>query len=245
MNSSTTTSPHLIKVRNKNTIVIHWFNALCWLILIASGFGIISGDWVRLAPAVWPEFLQGLLGGNHQVVWLHAIVGLAWISVLVLFILVNLTSVVIPFLRQVLVLTPIAALKDTWSMVITLAHLFGLMKSIPVPPQGRYNGAQRLLGTMIIFCSLLIMVTGLYLFFSPKLLPFSENMLYGTIFRWALVAHASAVFLVIIGLIAHIYFAIIEEPECLEAMKSGQIEVDFIKHHNTLWYQQLKQEGKV
>ena len=245
MNSSTTTSPHLIQVRDKKIIVIHWFNALCWLILIASGFGIISGDWVRLAPSVWPEFLQGLLGGNHQVVWLHAIVGLAWISVFILFILSNLTSVVIPFLRQVLVLTPIAAFKDTWSMVITLAHLFGLMKSIPVPPQGRYNGAQRLLGTMIIFCSLLIMVTGLYLFFSPKLLAFSENMLYGTIFRWALVAHASAVFLVIIGLIAHIYFAIIEEPECLEAMKSGKIEVNFIKHHNELWYQQLKQEGKV
>ncbi|TGO02337.1 formate dehydrogenase, partial [Candidatus Thiomargarita nelsonii] len=95
------------------------------------------------------------------------------------------------------------------------------------------------------FCSLLIAATGLYLFFAPMFLSFAETPLYGEIFRWALVAHAASVFLVIIGLVAHIYFAIVEEPECLEAMKSGDISVDFVKHHNTLWYDELKQEGKV
>ncbi|MCK5718140.1 MAG: cytochrome b/b6 domain-containing protein, partial [Thiomargarita sp.] len=120
-----------------------------------------------------------------------------------------------------------------------------LMKDIPVPPQGRYNGAQRLLGTMIIFCSLSIAGSGFYLFFGPQCLNFGDNAMYGILFRWALVVHASSVFLVIVGLVAHIYFAVVEERECLEAMKSGDISVDFVKHHNTLWYEQLKKDGKV
>jgi len=235
----------MLRVRDKKTIRLHWFNALCWLLLIISGFGIISGDFVRVVPGFWPEFMQGLFGGNENLVLTHAIVGITWMIVFALFILFNFTSVVFPFLKNVLVLTPMAAIKDTWSMVVTLAHLFGLMKDTPVPPQGRYNGAQRLLGTMIIFCSLLIAASGLYLFFAPMFLSFAETALYGEIFRWALVAHSASVFLVIIGLIAHIYFAVVEEPESLEAMKSGNVDVDFIKHHNALWYEELKQEGKV
>ncbi|MCK5877033.1 MAG: cytochrome b/b6 domain-containing protein [Candidatus Marithrix sp.] len=235
----------MICVREKKTIRLHWFNAVCWLLLLVSGFGIISGNFVRIMPAIWPEFMQNIFGGNDNLILAHIIVGILWASVFVLFTLFNLKGVVFPFLKQVLVLTPMAAIKDTWSMVVTLAHLFGLLKNIPIPPQGRYNGAQRLLGTMIIFCSLLIFASGMYLFFAPQFLSFADNALYGMAFRWALVAHAASIYLVIIGLIAHIYFAVIEEPESLEAMKSGNINVDFVKHHNALWYEELKQEGKV
>lgn len=238
-----TDNAEMIVVRSKKVIILHWFNALCWLLLVASGFGIISGDFVRLAPAFWPTWLQNVFGGNHNLIWSHGTVGLIWLGVFVVFILFNLRTVVIPFLREVLVLTPWAAFKDAKSMTITLAHLFGWAKRVPVPPQGRYNGAQRLLGTMIIMASLAIAGSGLYLFFGPQWLNFSENPLYGLLFRVALVTHASSVFLVLFGLIAHIYFAVVEEPESLEAMKSGKMSLDFIKHHNALWYETLKQEG--
>jgi len=239
------TPTRMIQVRPKKTIYLHWFNAMCWLLLLLSGFGIITGDFVRLVPAFWPEFLQNLFGGNGNLVLFHAIIGILWAAGIVLFTLLNLRTVVIPFLRQVLVLTPKAAIKDTWSMTLTLGQLFGLFKNTPLPPQGRYNGAQRLLGTMIIVCSIAIALSGLYLFFSPQILNFSENGFYGLLFRWALVIHAASVFLVLIGLVAHIYFAVIEEPESLEAMKSGQLDVAFIQHHNPLWYEELKQTGKL
>ena len=150
-----------------------------------------------------------------------------------------------PFLKNVLVLTPKAAFNDLSSMTITLAHLFGLLKKVKVPPQGRYNGAQRLLGTMIIACSLGIAASGLYLFFAPMLFEFSSSALFGLLFRWALVIHLAGVLLVLLGLVAHIYFAVVEEPESLQTMKSGEAEIAFIKHHNPLWYEELKAEGKV
>ena len=54
------TQDALIRVRTKDVIAIHWFNALCWLVLVPTGFGIISGDFVRLAPQFWPHFMQNL-----------------------------------------------------------------------------------------------------------------------------------------------------------------------------------------
>lgn len=237
--------PRMIKVREKKVILVHWFNALCWLLLAGSGLGIISGDDLRLAPAFWPQFLQGLFGGNGNLVLTHGVVGLVWTGVFALFIALNLKRVVIPFLRHVLVLTPAAALRDARFMVVTIAHLFGLMKGVPVPPQGRYNGAQRLLGTMIVTASVAIAFSGLYLFFAPGFPDFAAHALYGALFRWALAIHAAAVFLVLIGLVAHIYFALVEERESLETMKSGYADVAFIKHHNPLWFQELEQEGRL
>lgn len=237
--------PRMILVRDLWTIRLHWFNALCWALLVASGLAIISGDSLRLAPAFWPTFVQNLLGGNAAVITGHGVLGLVWVIGIALFVLVRWRTVVKPFLRDVLSLTPWAVMDDMRFMGITLAKLFGAMKDAKVDPQGRYNGAQRLLGTLIIFASLAIALTGLYLFFAPKLLPFAASPLYGALFRMALVVHAAAVFLVLIGLVAHIYFAVVEERESLESMKTGYASVDFIHHHNPLWYEQLKREGKI
>lgn len=245
MSTTDRKSSRTIKVRDRKVIRAHWFNALCWFLLVGTGLGIISGADVRLAPAFWPEFLQGLFGGSKYLVFTHAVIGLAWAGVFVLFIALNLKSVVLPFLRQVLVLTPAAVMGDAKFLVVVMARLFGPLKHAVLPPQGRYNGAQRLLGTLIVAASIVIAVSGLYLFFAPKLLDFAAAPLFGALFRWALVIHAAAVFLVLFGLVAHIYFGLVEERESLETMKSGYASVEFIKHHNPLWYQELKREGHV
>ncbi len=237
--------PRMIMVRDLWTIRLHWFNAFGWALLVASGLGIISGDSLRLAPAFWPEFLQGLFGGNAALITGHAVVGLVWVAGIALFVALRWRTVVVPFLREVLSITPWAVIDDMRFMGITLAKLFGFMKDAKLAPQGRYNGAQRLLGTLIIVASLAIAVSGLYLFFAPKLFSFAASPVFGFLFRTALLIHAAAVFLVLIGLVAHIYFAVVEERESLETMKSGYASVEFIHHHNPLWYEQLKREGKV
>jgi formate dehydrogenase subunit gamma len=235
----------MVPVRDRWTIRLHWFNAFCWLLLVGTGLGIVSGESLRLAPAFWPEFLQNLLGGNTYLVRLHAFSGLAWVGVIGLFAALRWRTVVRPFLRRVLVLTPGQAARAARSMVITLAHLLGLMGRTPVPPEGRYNGAQRLLGTLIVFASGAIAASGVYLFFGPGLLDFAAHPLYGALFRWALVVHAGAVFLVLTGLVAHIYFALVEEPQSLESMRSGRLSADYIRHGHALWYEELRREGRL
>ena len=82
-------SDKMIKVRDMKTIRLHWFNAFCWLVLLVSGFGIVSGDVIRLVPAAWPELMQGIFGGNATLVLTHAVIGIIWAVVFVLFILFN------------------------------------------------------------------------------------------------------------------------------------------------------------
>ena len=89
-----------IKVRTKDVIFIHWFNAFFWLALVLAGFGIISGDFVRLAPAFWPTFMQNLLGGNDNLALMHAIGGIVWSGVIALYALLNFKRVVLPFLKN-------------------------------------------------------------------------------------------------------------------------------------------------
>ena len=240
MTNPTTEAPSgKLLIRSRSVLRLHWFNAVCWFLLTASGLGIIRGEEIRILPAGWSEFLQNLVGGNANLALTHSVLGLLWAGVFLIFTIMNLRSVVLPFLRRVLTLTPKAVLTDLWSMTVTLAQLFGLLKNVTPPPAGRYNGAQRLLGTMILGCSLLVVLTGCLMWFGPGL------GIAPPLFRWALVLHAACVGLVWIGLVAHIYFGAIEEPEALEGMKTGYMDIAYIKHHNPAWYDELKQNGQV
>jgi formate dehydrogenase subunit gamma len=231
-----------IKVRGYDSIALHWFNATVWLVMAVTGFGLISGAYVRLVPPAWPETMQTLFGGHDRLTTVHALIGVTWVAVFFVYTLVALPRV-IRFLKAVLVLTPWGALKDAWSMAASLGKLFGL--KLPHGDAGRFNGAQRLLGTLIIFGSLGIAASGLYLYFAPKLLHFSENAIYGLIFRWSLAGHITLVLLILFGLVAHIYYAVVEERQSLESMTTGEMPVGFIRAHFPKWYRELKAKGEL
>ncbi len=241
MNSRLVGRKRMVFSRPKKVIRLHWFNAVVWLLLTLSGLGIIGGN-LAFMPQGYSDTVQHLVGGQFNLVVGHSILGLVWVGVFVLFTLFNWNEVVYPFLKQVLSLTPKAIIADATQMVVDIGGLFGLFKSVKLPTAGRYNGAQRLLGTLILLSSAAIAVTGIIMF---ALFAFTPFFVAGAIFQWSLVAHGFFVGLVYIGLVAHIYYSVIEEPEVLESMHSGYLEEDYIKHHSPGWYEQLKQEGKV
>lgn len=238
---SNKTNQHLIFARPKSVIRLHWFNAVCWLILTVSGLGIVRGD-LRFMPKGFAEWMQILVGGQFNLITGHSILGLIWVGVFVVFTAVNWREIVWPFLKKILSITPRAIITDLTQMVVGIGNLFGLLKNVELPPQGRYNGAQKLLGTMILFSSVVIAVTGTVMF---VLFLFTPIFVDGFVFRWSLVAHAFFVGLVYIGLIAHIYYSLVEEPEVLEGMKSGYLDPDYVARHCPAWYAELKQQGKV
>lgn len=239
---SDATKLKMIKVRDADSIFLHWFNVFVWITMLATGFGIISGGFVRLVPKFWPEFIQGLLGGNATLASIHVWLGVAWIVVFAIYTVLAMPRVW-RFLKNVLVLTPWSAAIEAWSMFASLAHLFGIR--LPAKEAGRFNGAQKLLGTMIVLGSAGIAASGLYLAFSPLVFDFASNTLFGLLFHWALLAHISLVLLVLIGLVAHIYYALVEERWAIQSMKTGETEIARIKHHNPKWYRELIEDGKI
>jgi len=231
----------MIYARPKKVIRLHWFNAVMWVVLTVSGLGIVRGD-LGFMPGGFAVWMQNLVGGQFNLITGHSILGLIWAGVFVLFTAFNWREVVWPFLKKILSITPKSVITDLKQMVVDMAGLFGLLKNVEIPPQGRYNGAQKLLGTMILFSSAAIAATGTAMF---VLFLFTPMFVEGLIFRWALVAHAFFVGLVYIGLIAHVYYSLIEEPEVLEGMKSGYLDPDYVAHHCPAWYAELKDQGKV
>ncbi len=240
-NETAPSRPGFIYSRPKKVIVLHWFNAVSWLILTLSGLGIIRGA-LRFMPHGYAEWMQNTVGGQFNLIVGHSLLGLLWAGVFVIFVLFNWNSIVWPFLKKVLSITPMSVLRDLYQMVVAIANLFGLLKSVELPPPGRYNGAQRLLGTMIIASSMVIALTGTLMF---VLFLFTPIFVDGMVFRWALVAHAFFVGLVYIGLVAHIYYALVEEPESLQSMKDGYLDEEYVKRHCPAWYDELKQQGRV
>jgi formate dehydrogenase subunit gamma len=231
----------MIYARPKKVIYLHWFNAACWFILTFSGLGIIRGD-MRFMPAGYAEWFQNLVGGQFNLITGHSILGLIWVAVFALFTLFNWHSIVWPFLKKVISITPANIIDDLISMVVGIANLFGLMKNVKLPPAGRYNGAQRLLGTMIILSSLGVAATGTIMFVLFLLTPYFVP---GVVFQWSLVAHGFLVGLVWFGLVAHIYYSVIEEPEALYGMRTGYLDKRYVKHHCPGWYAELERDGKV
>lgn len=241
MNKPIVTGKRMVFSRPKKVIRLHWFNVIVWITLTLSGLGIIRGN-LSFMPQAYSEAVQKLAGGQFNLLTGHSILGLIWVGVFVLFTLFNWNEVVYPFLKKILSITPRAVIADGTQMVVDIGGLFGFFKSFKLPPAGRYNGAQRLLGTMILLSCAIIAVTGMAMF---ALFLFTPFFIDGAIFQWSLVAHGFFVGLVYIGLIAHIYYSVIEEPEVLESMKSGYLEEDYIRHHSPGWYEELKHEGKV
>ncbi len=241
MNNATGGNKRMIYTRPRKTIRLHWFNAISWLVLTLSGLGIIRGE-LSFMPQGYGEFVQNMVGGQFNLITGHSLWGMLWIIVFALFTLFNWNDVVYPFLKKVISITPKSIIADAIQMVVDISGLFGLLKDVKLPPAGRYNGAQRLLGTMIIFSSLAIAASGVIMFL---LFLFTPMFVDGAVFRWSLVGHGFFVGLVYIGLIAHVYYSVIEEPEALEGMKSGYLEESFVKHHCPGWYEELKQQGKV
>ncbi len=239
--SNTDAAPRMVFSRPKKVIRLHWFNAVVWLLLTLSGLGIIRGD-VALMPEGYANAVQGLVGGQFNLITGHSAVGLLWAGVFILFTLFNWTEVVFPFLKKILSVTPRAVLADATQMVVDIGGLFGMFKSVRLPPAGRYNGAQRLLGTLILLSSVVIALSGMIMF---ALFLFTPVFVDAALFQWSLVAHGLFVGLVYIGLVAHIYYSVVEEPEVLESMKSGYLEEHYIRHHSPGWYEELRQQGKL
>ena len=241
MNPIRKTGSRKVFARGKESILMHWFNVVCWFVLTFSGLGIIRGD-LRFMPKGYAEWMQNAVGGQFVLIVGHSLLGLLWAGAFVVFTAMNWNRVVVPFLREVLSITPRAVLRDLREMVIIIARLFGLMRNAHVPPAVRYNGAQRLLGTMILLSAAAIAFTGTVMFY---LFLFTPVFVSGIVFRWSLLVHAFFVGFVYIGLMAHLYYSLIEDPGSLDAMLSGYLDVEYIRHHNPGWYAELKEQGKI
>ncbi len=100
-----------------------------------------------------------------------------------------------------------------------------------MPEQGKYNGGQKLLFWLLVFCMALLLASGIVLW--RVWFHFPVELL-----RWAAVAHAATAAVMIGLIILHVY-ASIWVNGTLRGMWCGTVTRAWARQHHRAWYRQV------
>ncbi len=235
----------MIDRHSRAGIFIHWFNAVCWLFLLATGLGLIQNPELQPLGPGYPAALRGLFGSGAGLLLAHWLVALVWLAVWLVFILANLTRNVIPFLAQIFSLNPRRDLewmiKKNLQMTVGYRLMAKLVRPLglgpAIPDQEYYNAGQKLAAQAMVAGGLALIASGLVMLASKYLLgPGLEALV-----QWSITMHYLAAMVTTAMLLLHIYMAAISRDErpALFSMFTGKVPADYAKHHHKLWHDQL------
>ena len=107
-----------------------------------------------------------------------------------------------------------------------------------------FNAGQRMVAVMAVIASIGLAVTGIIMgFFSGN----AEYALSETVLQWSIFVHFCCAGIMAILLPVHIYMAALAPGEgpALRSMFTGFVPEHHIEHHNPLWYEALKKDGRL
>jgi formate dehydrogenase subunit gamma len=103
-----------------------------------------------------------------------------------------------------------------------------------IPPQEKYNGGQKLYYWLMYYGAILLLISGLFLWF-PEYLSESLAMLRQSM----IVLHDIAALLTIGGFIVHVYMSVFLVPGSMTAMTQGFVSRAWARTHHRLWYARM------
>lgn len=106
-----------------------------------------------------------------------------------------------------------------------------------MPKQGFYNGGEKvnILLQMIIWA--VLVATGLILWLG-------NGVIDNSIRAWMIPLHSIAAGIGFAAALAHIYLAVVQNPDSLRGMTQGSINAHYTVHHHGAWVDELIQDGK-
>lgn len=198
---------------NGNERVVHWIVALTFILLATSGLALFH-------PAFW--FLTSLTGGGQWTRILHPFLGL----VMFVFFLVMAAR----YWRD----NVIQSYDREWGK--RLSDVIN-NRDHGLPEIDKYNLGQKQLFWVMVITMVLLLCTGIVLW-RDTVFQFPV-----TVVRISAVVHALCAFILIVGIIVHIYSAIFWVRGSLRAMTRGTVSHNWAKHHHPLWYKRITGHG--
>ncbi|HZP88903.1 MAG TPA: formate dehydrogenase subunit gamma [Burkholderiales bacterium] len=188
----------------------HWLVAILFVLLALSGLALFH-------PAMF--WLTNLFGGGPWTRILHPFLGVvmfvafAWLAIKFWH-----HNVIEPRDRQWM---------KQWRDVMA-------NREDRLPEVGRYNAGQKVLFWVMVACMIVLLLTGIVIwqpYFAPS---FSVTTL-----RIAVLLHAFAAFVLILGIIVHIYAAIWVKGT-VRAMTRGTVTRRWARKHHPAWVRQIE-----
>jgi formate dehydrogenase subunit gamma len=194
---------------NSGERVNHWLVAITFVLLAASGLAFFH-------PAFW--FLTSLLGGGVWSRILHPFIGI------VMF--VSFAFMAVRYWKENVIQPYDKEWQKRLSDVIN-------NRDDNLPEIDKYNIGQKQLFWTMVITMILLLASGVVLW-RDTIWTFPV-----TVVRISAVVHAAASFVLIIGIIVHIYSAIFWVKGSMRAMTRGTVTHAWAKHHHPLWYRRV------
>lgn len=230
---------NIIKRHTAVSIFMHWFNAVCWFFLLATGVGLIRNSDLDPIGGWWPGMMRGIFGGGETLLSAHVICGFVWIAVFFVFTLIRLRKEVRFFIREIFTFSPANDIRWIVKKGIQMTMGYGMLKRLgfepTIPEQGFYNVGQKLFAIPAMLCSIGIAATGIIMY-SSKFMILSPSVV-----QWSILIHFVMAGVVFAGLLIHIYMASIAAGElpALISMFTGTVPEEYAKHHHKNWYDKI------
>ena len=199
-----------IRRYDANERLNHWIVAILFILLAASGLAFFH-------PSFW--FLSVLLGGGTWARILHPFIGvLMFAFFLVMAMRYWNDNKIQPYDRE-------------WGK--RLSDVIN-NRDDNLPAIDKYNvGQKQLFWTMVVTMVLLI-VSGIMMW-----RPYFADAIPIPLIRIAAVVHMLSAFVLIVGIIVHVYAALFWVRGSLRAMTRGTVSRAWARHHHPLWYRRM------
>jgi formate dehydrogenase gamma subunit len=212
-------------------VLLHWFNASTWLVMLISGLGLMVGAAYRLMPEWYTTMVASALGSRANVLRVHIVLGIAWIVVFVVYGVFGYRQ----YLQKEVLINEVGLDRNDFEWLrIKLLQILNRTQA-KLPEQRSYNAGQKMFALLVYAALPVIAVTGIIMSFH----------LFGTsVVAWAMLLHFVAVGMVVSGLMVHFYMGAVfpEERPAFFSMITGRVNELFAYKHHFKWWREYKLE---
>ena len=188
----------------------HWLAAFSYIYLLLTGLAFWSP---------WCFWIAVMLGGGQTSTTLHP-----WIGLVFFIAVMRMYSLWAAQMRST------DADKKWWRSL----HHYVRNEDDKMPPAGRYNAGQKALFWSFFYGAILLLLTGIVLWFPESI---SWNM------RWlryiAVFLHPVAALVTIANFLIHIYMSAFAERGAFGSVIRGDVSLEFAKRYHPGWYDEI------
>ncbi len=218
-----------VKKHHVAVVLLHWFNAIVWLLELTTGAALLVAPAYRVAPQWYLTMMEDLFGSRANLLRFHIAIGLTWTIVFLVYAVFGWRH----YLHAEVLRKEIGLDKDDfdWLRIRTLMLLNRTREHLP--PQGAYNAGQKMYALLVYSMVPLIMVTGLIMTF---------HVIATSIVAWAMVLHFFAAGMVVSGLMIHVYMGAVfpEERPAFYSMITGMVDELYAYRHHFRWWREVR-----
>ncbi|HEY2362894.1 MAG TPA: formate dehydrogenase subunit gamma [Candidatus Angelobacter sp.] len=188
----------------------HWINAIAYTYLMLTGLAIFT------PLAYW---LAYVLGGPSTIRYWHPWIGLIYLATI--FWMHRLWKRDMQKIPE----------DEQWSKHI---RDYAENRDELMPPQGRFNAGQKQFWWVMLYCTFILLITGIIMWIPEKMPRELHWVLPITVFL-----HSATALITIAAFIIHVYMSVWVTPGSVKAMVEGHVSTRWARTHHRLWYEKI------